>query len=152
MDLPYLLFSAIICGLIGYAIGNARGRPGAGFFWGAFLGPLGWLVLLVGPNYKKDKETAELKAREEKLQASHLAELKALREMIQNAPKKGNAVEDLFWVRIGSKEIGPISRPDLLDLYAAKKITLETEVALEKEGNDRQYRSLGDEVPILRRI
>jgi Short C-terminal domain len=49
----YLL--AVICGcfisgLIGAAIGEKKGRKGAGFFFGILMGPLGWLLIAVGPN------------------------------------------------------------------------------------------------------
>lgn len=37
----------IVFGLIGWAIGHAKGQPGAGFLAGALLGPLGWLIMLL---------------------------------------------------------------------------------------------------------
>jgi len=43
-----LIFSA----LIGILIGNLRGRPGDGALWSLILGPLGWLIVLVGPDYR----------------------------------------------------------------------------------------------------
>ena len=48
-----ILIGILISGLIGAAIGQARGRAGAGLIWGLILGPLGWLITLLGPNYKK---------------------------------------------------------------------------------------------------
>lgn len=45
----YYWFYAVVFALIGAGIGSyARNRPLAGFFWGLVLGPLGWLVILVG--------------------------------------------------------------------------------------------------------
>lgn len=43
-------FGALLSGAIGAAIGSQRGRPGAGVFWSLFLGPLGWLIVLLGPD------------------------------------------------------------------------------------------------------
>lgn len=37
----------LVCGLIGYAIGNTKGQPWGGFLFGMLLGPLGWLLTLV---------------------------------------------------------------------------------------------------------
>lgn len=52
-SLPFLCIWWTICGLLGYAIGTNRGRPGAGAFWGAFLGPIGWLVVASFPDTRK---------------------------------------------------------------------------------------------------
>ena len=37
----------VACALVGLLIGWARGRPLAGLFWGAALGPIGWAVVLL---------------------------------------------------------------------------------------------------------
>ncbi|MDP3720325.1 MAG: zinc ribbon domain-containing protein [Acidobacteriota bacterium] len=52
MDLliQYLLW-VVVFALVGAAIGQKRGRALAGFFLGGLIGPLGWLVLLLGPDY-----------------------------------------------------------------------------------------------------
>ncbi|GEM_PF-2168068 len=46
----WIILWAIICGGIGGTIGSSKGRAFAGFFWGALLGPIGWLLIAVGPN------------------------------------------------------------------------------------------------------
>ena len=40
----------ILGALIGVAIGLRKGRVGAGFFFGLLLGPIGWLLVAVGPD------------------------------------------------------------------------------------------------------
>ncbi|HUP21317.1 MAG TPA: hypothetical protein VNB06_00075 [Thermoanaerobaculia bacterium] len=37
-------------GIVGFAIGKRKHRPEAGFWWGLFLGPIGWLIVGLGPN------------------------------------------------------------------------------------------------------
>ncbi len=51
--LIYLLFWLIIFGGIGALIGRNKKRELAGFLWGMFLGPLGWLLVAVGPDYSR---------------------------------------------------------------------------------------------------
>lgn len=46
-----LFFSLVIFTLaIGTAIGKTKGRPVAGAIWGLLLGPIGWIIVLIGPN------------------------------------------------------------------------------------------------------
>lgn len=40
----------LIFGLLGVLIGRVKNRRLAGFVFGLLLGPLGWLIVLVGPN------------------------------------------------------------------------------------------------------
>jgi len=40
----------LVLGLIGGAIGSRKGRTGAGFLFGILLGPIGWIVILLGPD------------------------------------------------------------------------------------------------------
>ena len=54
-----LLGGAFVAGLVGAVIGEKKGRPGEGFVLGLFLGPIGWLVLALGPDYKAAAETTD---------------------------------------------------------------------------------------------
>jgi hypothetical protein len=47
-----LLLWALVGALIGAAIGNHKGRTEAGAFFGFLLGPIGWLIVAVGPSMK----------------------------------------------------------------------------------------------------
>lgn len=47
--LVLLIFVAVVCGFIGYAIGQNRGRATAGFWLGLLLGPVGCLAALFLP-------------------------------------------------------------------------------------------------------
>jgi hypothetical protein len=49
------LFFWALFAVVGYAIGAPKGRPVGGILLGLVLGPIGWLLLAVGPNYKKQE-------------------------------------------------------------------------------------------------
>jgi len=59
MDDPtfVLLFWGIIGTLVGAIIGDRKGRAGAGAFLGLLLGPIGWLIAALGPDYKTARES-----------------------------------------------------------------------------------------------
>lgn len=48
--LVYLLLCFVVFGALGWLIGQRKGRPMAGLFWGMVLGPIGWLLILLGPS------------------------------------------------------------------------------------------------------
>lgn len=148
-----LLVGIVIAGLIGAAIGQARGRTNAGFWWGFFLGPIGWLIVLLGPNPKKEKEEAERRAQDtrmQRMQEAHLAELRALRSSMPAVAVKSEVKEDMYWVRLKDRDVGPIDKVELLELYSSGRIALDTQVARDGE-SDRVYRLLSDEVPALKK-
>lgn len=39
----------VLAALVGAAIGAAKGRAKAGFLFGLLIGPIGWIVIAVGP-------------------------------------------------------------------------------------------------------
>jgi hypothetical protein len=41
------LFSAVVCGIIGYTLGQEKGRANAGLWLGVLLGPLGVIATLL---------------------------------------------------------------------------------------------------------
>ena len=47
--LPILVISAIISGVIGLFLGSSVNKGFAGFFLGLFLGPIGWIIVLLLP-------------------------------------------------------------------------------------------------------
>lgn len=56
-----LALYVMVFGLIGVVIGERKGRPGAGFVFGALLGPIGWVVVLLGPDLKAQQESTRLR-------------------------------------------------------------------------------------------
>lgn len=45
---------ALLGGSVGAAIGSHKGRSVAGFWFGLFLGVLGWFIVAIGPNLRRD--------------------------------------------------------------------------------------------------
>lgn len=41
----------ITIGFVGYLIGKFRSRAVEGFVWGLLLGPIGWVVVAIRPDY-----------------------------------------------------------------------------------------------------
>jgi hypothetical protein len=56
-----LTLYVLIFGLVGWLIGERKGRAGAGFLFGTLLGPIGWLVIFAGPDLKTAEPAARLK-------------------------------------------------------------------------------------------
>ena len=52
-----LLFGAIAGVIVGAIIGESKGRAGEGAVLGGLLGPIGWLVVGLGPDYKAASES-----------------------------------------------------------------------------------------------
>ena len=52
-----LLLWVIVGGLVGAFIGERKGRAGQGAILGIILGPIGWLVVGLGPDYNQAKDT-----------------------------------------------------------------------------------------------
>jgi hypothetical protein len=51
-----LLFWMVLSGIVGAVIGSSRKSTGAGFVFGALLGPLGWIIALFNDNRSKCPE------------------------------------------------------------------------------------------------
>jgi hypothetical protein len=57
-----ILLLWVAFGVIGYFLGEAKGRPGQGAVLGLLLGPIGWLCVLLGPDYRKKGEASIVRA------------------------------------------------------------------------------------------
>ena len=56
-----LTLYVLVFALIGWVLGERRGRAGAGFLFGVLLGPIGWVIVLLGPDLKAKQEAARLR-------------------------------------------------------------------------------------------
>lgn len=59
MDAVIVFFWAVFA-VVGYLIGQPKGRPVGGLVLGVLLGPLGWLLVAVGPNFRKQNTAPPL--------------------------------------------------------------------------------------------
>lgn len=146
-----LLFVWALVWMFGAYLGQRRGRTTAGFWWAVLLGPIGWLIILLGPNPKKDAEDAAKQAQEsrvENLQKAHLDELRALRATIAGEPQPTPIEETEYFIRQAGKVRGPFAKAMLLELFADRKIDPETEIA--PADQPAAFRALADEIPIAR--
>lgn len=79
-----LLFSSLIFGIVGYAVGDLGGKKNGkkGMALGALLGPIGWIIVAIlppgeGSTVKNEKQQAiDLERRKVALLEAQLAELK----------------------------------------------------------------------------
>jgi len=147
-----LLLVWIAIWLFGTYIGQRRGRTAAGFWWAFFLGLIGWLIVLLGPDPKKEAEDSAKRSQEqrgENLQRQHLDELRALRATIEGTPAEAPVIETEYLVRHGGKVRGPLPKAQLLELFAARKIDADTEIAPADQPGS--FRPLSAEIPLTLR-
>jgi hypothetical protein len=126
----YLLYWGVIGGLVGLAIGQTRGRPLPGFFLGLLIGPIGWLLVLVGPNPKKakeDKEKQDLLQQQFALQQAQLEELKRL----QNPPRASSptlpppGARETIHIAKNGEDLGPVTVAEVKRMLADGRLTIE---------------------------
>ena len=128
-----IIIALIICSLIGLAIGQTRGRSGAGLFFGFLLGPIGWLLVLVGPNPKKELEEKKKQAllnQQLVMQQAQLNELKKLQTSLVGGnpsapplPMLGG--QERIRVAKRDQDLGDIPLAEVKRMLDAGELTLE---------------------------
>jgi len=119
-----LLFGLIIASLIGAAIGQSKGRTGAGLVLGFLLGPIGWILIILGPNpKKKEKEDSEAAERfiARRRQDEHMKKMEILasrNNAVTESPEK-------WRVSVSGTEIGAFDLPGLKLLLKSIKASKE---------------------------
>ena len=128
-----LLWVVVTC-LVGYLIGNSRGRGTEGVFFGLLLGPIGWIITLLfpeaGAKCPECKGVVPTGAR----RCKHCG-------VVFSRPVAPAADPSKFFVLVNDKTDGPFSLEQLRYLTSRKTITRETLCA--REG-DSQWLPLGD--------
>lgn len=79
----------VVCVVVGFLVGGAKDRAISGVVWPLVLGPIGLLIVLALPNYKKhEQEQRSMILREEELrvQKEILRELQTQRLASQTTP------------------------------------------------------------------
>ena len=136
--------SAIICGFIGRAIGEGKGRPEAGFIFGALLGPIGILIIAVGPDIRA--EQAALRARkcpackgsvpEDARKCMHCGEDLAVQPMTTTLSSSNVR----YYYSTNGEQLGPVDASDLRMMRKDGLISDDTPVFREGEAEWRSFR------------
>ncbi len=124
-----VIYALLLCSLIGIAIGQTRGRPIAGFFLGLLIGPIGWLLVLVGPNPKKKKEDAEKQTLMQHQLAMQKAQLDALQRIqsqstTRNVPPPPGRVSTVRIAKDGH-DLGDIDIPKVKLMLRIGELSLQ---------------------------
>ena len=79
----------VLCIIIGTALAAGRGRASSGVVWTFLFGPLGILVILLLPNFKKKEQDRQKKQFEKqvRLQRAQLQRLESLSRTPANPPQ-----------------------------------------------------------------
>jgi hypothetical protein len=105
-----LLIWAGIGGLIGYAIGNSKGRGTEGFWLGFFLGIIGWIIEAF------QKPTGEVAARQEALATVVDAQAREvqMRDQLRPCPFCAELIQPAAKVcRYCGRDVEPLAEPSL---------------------------------------
>ena len=161
-DLEYysiaLVLYVIVFGLIGVVVGQRKGRAFAGFVFGALLGPIGWLIVAVGPDVKATQQAtrmrkcpycAELVQPDAKV-CKHCGKDIAPTPTVspnyfynkgQAQPKQILSSPDVrFYYSTGGEQQGPVDASDLRLMRQDGLITDDTPVIREGESEWRTFR------------
>lgn len=159
-----LVFYVLVFGLIGVALGARKGRPFAGFVFGVLLGPIGWLIVAVGPDVKATEQATLMR------KCPHCAELvqpgakvcKHCRRDIAPTPTLAanyfydqehelpkptlSSSKEKFYYYANGEQQGPVDASDLKLMWQDGLITNDTPVILEGES---QWRNVRDYLALL---
>jgi len=125
-----LLSGLVISSLIGLAIGQTRGRSDVGFLLGFLLGPIGWLIILVGPNPKKEMEEKYKQATIQRQFALQQAQLEELRRLQTPARSSGPSFPipgamNTIYIAKGGRNLGLITIAEAKRMLDDRRLSLE---------------------------
>ncbi len=91
-----VLYAVAVHGAVGAALGKWCGRTGAGFAAGLLLGPIGWALILLGPDFSTKKRQAADEQKQEVLRCGNgNPERAVVRGMETPATREGGAKKRL---------------------------------------------------------
>jgi len=153
-----LFIGMLIGGLVGALIGRSRGRLVDGLGWGIILGPIGWLIVALGPDVKiaqaamrmrKCPSCAELVQPDAKVCKHCGRDINPTPTVSPNyfynkeqaQPKQILSSPDVrFYYSTGGEQQGPVDASDLRLMRQDGPITDDTPVIREGESEWRTFR------------
>ena len=116
-------FWILLCGLVGGLLGKSRGRTAAGALFGAFLGPIGWLITVLLPAEGRKCPECLGVVPDGARRCKHCGA-----ELVKTFKP---VVEDKYFLLRNDKTEGPFTRRQIQTLISDGKLTLDTLCAVE---------------------
>jgi hypothetical protein len=126
-DLANILFVAVpISALIGLLIGNTRNRPGAGVAFSLLLGPIGWLIVLLGPDCRRKCQFCAEVIKPEARICPHCQQ-----DLFKTSPSAQPYIPNgMAWYYADESQnvFGPVSLEELNAMVAEGTISIDTQI------------------------
>ena len=110
-EIGFLFFAGLISGVIGLLLGMIVDKNAAGFLLGAFLGPIGWIIVFLLPRDSEDKKDSHS-------QSAQQSNIPA------PPPKDTDLSSDSYRLYLGKKY--DIQRNDLFQQFECKEKLFES--------------------------
>lgn len=107
----YLFFAGLVTGVIGLFLGMIVDKNAAGFWLGAFLGPIGWIIVFLLPRDSEDKKDSHSQSAPQ-------------RNIPAPPPEDTNLSSDSYRLYLGKKY--GIQRNDLFQQFECKEKLFES--------------------------
>ena len=108
----YFLLYCLISGLVGMAIGQGKGRVEVGFLFGILLGPIGWILVAIGPENGPKCPFCKETVKNDAIACKHCG-----RDILNQASTQPQVESDLlwplsYWTKNRASTIAPMKAPD----------------------------------------
>ena len=107
----YIFFAGLVTGVIGWVLGSLVDKAEVGFWLGAFLGPLGWIIVFLLPRDSEDKEESVFQSAPQM-------------DTTPPSPEDTDLSSDSYRLYLGKKY--DIQRNDLFQQFECKEKLFET--------------------------
>ena len=126
MDEQYLvagILTVLCMGIIGAAIGSTKQNAGMGLILGMFLGPIGWLIVLLLPGHGRKCPECLGEVPQGASRCKHCG------SKLSRDPALQRTADHLYYVHQSDQVQGPFSRDQIRMLLNQGTITVETQCA-----------------------
>ena len=120
---PLFISALALTGGMGFAIGKMKGRPGEGFLLGLFLGPLGWLLILLFPEDGRKCPECKGVIPKDARRCKHCAFVFPQTVTDYEAATAATNTQRAYYVQRGDKAEGPFTARQLKALVGDGKLS-----------------------------